>query len=48
MITLTIILLLLFVPPARRILSALLGGLLSVLGLAFLITRNPGGRHKGF
>ncbi len=48
MITLTIILLLLFVPPARRVLGALLGGLFSVLGLAFLITRNSGGRHKGF
>jgi hypothetical protein len=48
MVTLTVILILLFVPASRRILSGLLRGILAVLGVAFLITRNPGGRRTGF
>jgi hypothetical protein len=48
MITLTLILLLVFVPASRRILSGMILGALSLLGLAFLISRESGGRRRGF
>ena len=48
MITLTLILLLVFVPASRRILSGILFGAFSLLGLAFLISRESGGRRRGF
>jgi hypothetical protein len=47
MITLTIILLLIFIPASRRILSGLVSGILSLLGLAFLITRDTGRHRRG-
>jgi hypothetical protein len=47
MITLTLILQLIFIPASRRILSGLVSGILSLLGLAFLITTDTGRRRKG-
>jgi len=47
MITLTIILLLIFIPASRRILAGFVSGILSLLGLAFLVTRDTGRRRKG-
>jgi hypothetical protein len=47
MVTLTLIFLLIFVPAARRVLSGLIMGAFSLLGLAFLISRESGGRRKG-
>ncbi len=47
MVTLTVVLLLVFVPASRRILAGLLRGLFAVLGVAFLITRDGGGRRRG-
>ncbi len=47
MITLTLIALLIFVPSARGILGGLVSGIFSLLGLAFLISREPGGRRRG-
>jgi hypothetical protein len=47
MITLTIVFLLVFVPASRSIVSNLLRGILTVLGIAFLITRNSGGHRRG-
>jgi hypothetical protein len=47
MITLTIILLLIFIPASRRILAGLVSGILSLLGLAFFITRDTGRRRRG-
>jgi hypothetical protein len=47
MITLTIILLLIFIPASRRILAGFLSGILSLLGLAVLITRDTERRRKG-
>jgi hypothetical protein len=47
MITLTVILLLIFIPASRRILGGFVSGILSLLGLAFLITRDTGRRRKG-
>jgi hypothetical protein len=48
MITLTLILLLVFVPASRRVLSGMILGAFSLLGLAFLISRESGGRRRGF
>jgi len=47
MITLTIILLVIIVPESRRVLGGFASGILSLFGLAFLITRDTGRRHKG-
>jgi hypothetical protein len=47
MITLTVILLLMFVPTSRAVLRGLISGVLSLLGLAFLITSSAGGRRRG-
>lgn len=48
MVTLTIILLLLFVPVSRRILGGMLSAALAALGIAFVITRNASsGRRRG-
>jgi hypothetical protein len=47
MITLTLIALLIFVPPARSILGGFVSGIFSLLGLAFLISRESGGRRRG-
>jgi hypothetical protein len=47
MITLTVILLLIFVPASRAVLGELISGVLSLLGLAFLITSSTGGRRRG-
>jgi hypothetical protein len=47
MITLTLIALLVFVPTARGILGGFVSGIFSLLGLAFLIAREPSGRRKG-
>ena len=47
MITLTLILLLIFVPASRRVLAGMLLGAFSLLGLAFLISRESGGRRRG-
>jgi hypothetical protein len=48
MITLTVILVLVFVPASRCILSSVLWGIFAVLGVAFLITKDSGGRRRGF
>jgi hypothetical protein len=48
MITLTLFLLLVFVPASRRILSGMILGAFSLLGLAFLISRESGGRRRRF
>ncbi len=42
MITLTIIVLLVFVPASRRILGGIIASIFSLLGLAFFITRDAG------
>ena len=47
MITLTLIALLIFVPPARGILGGFVSGIFSLLGLAVFIPREPGGRGRG-
>lgn len=47
MITLTLILLLAFVPASRRVLSGMTLGAFSLLGLAFLILRESGGHRRG-
>lgn len=47
MITLTIILLLVFVPPFRRALSRMFWGLLAAVGIVFLIAPRSRSRHKG-
>ena len=47
MITLTLIALLIFVPSARGILGGFISGIFSLLGLAFLISRESGGRLRG-
>jgi hypothetical protein len=47
MVTLTIILLLILIPASRRILAGFVSGILSLLGLAFLVTRDTGRRRKG-
>jgi hypothetical protein len=41
-ITLTIIVLLVFVPASRRIFGGIIASILSLLGLAFFITRDAG------
>lgn len=48
MVTLTVILLLVFVPAFRRVFSGLIRGVFAVLGVAFLITRDSGDRRRGF
>ena len=48
MITLTLIALLIFVPSARGIMGGFISGIFSLLGLAFLISREPGARRRGF
>lgn len=48
MITLMVILVLVLVPASRRILASVLWGVFAVLGLAFLITKDGGGRRRGF
>jgi hypothetical protein len=47
MVTLTIIALLIFVPASRRFLAGFITGILGLLGLGSLITRNPGSRRRG-
>jgi hypothetical protein len=47
MFTSTIMLLLIFIPASRRILGGFVSGILSLLGLAFLVTRDTGRRRKG-
>jgi hypothetical protein len=47
MITLTLIALLIFVPSARGIMGGFISGIFSLLGLAFLISRELGGRRRG-
>jgi hypothetical protein len=47
MITLTLILLLIFVPASRRVLSGMILGAFSLLGLAYLVSRDSGGRRRG-
>ncbi len=47
MITLTLLALLIFVPSARGILGGFVSGIFSLLGLAFLISREPSGRRRG-
>lgn len=46
MITLTIILLLVFVPPFRRALSRMFWGLLTAAGIVFLIAPRSRPRHR--
>ena len=48
MITLTIILLLVFVPPFRRALSRMFWGVLAAVGIVFLIAPNLRPRRKGY
>lgn len=48
MVTLTVILLLVFVPASLAILWGLISGILSLLGLAFLITRSADARRRNF
>jgi hypothetical protein len=45
MFTLTLIALLIFVPATRSILRGLVSGIFSLLGLAFLISRDSGSRR---
>jgi hypothetical protein len=48
MVTLTIILLLLFIPASRRILGGMLSAVLAALGIAVFVTRNSSsGRRRG-
>jgi hypothetical protein len=47
MITLSIILLLVFVPESRRTLSRLLGGLLAAVGIVFLAARDSHAPRRG-
>ena len=47
MITLTIILLLVFVPPFRRALSRMFWGLFAAVGIVFLIAPRSGPRRRG-
>ena len=47
MITLTIIFLLIFVPTSRGVLRGFVSCIFSLLGLAFLVTRNSGDRRGG-
>jgi hypothetical protein len=48
MITLTIILLIVFVPPFRRALSRMLWGVFAAVGIVFLIAPRSRPRSKGF
>ena len=48
MITLSVLFLLIFVPGSRRMLFGFLRGIVAILTGAFLITRNSGGRRRGF
>ncbi|HUA24337.1 MAG TPA: hypothetical protein VMA54_09480 [Steroidobacteraceae bacterium] len=48
MITLTIILLLVFVPALRRPLFRMLCGILAAVGIVFLIAPDSRPRRKGF
>ena len=47
MITLTLIVLLIFVPASRSILGGFLKGIGALLGLAFLVSRDSVGRRRG-
>lgn len=47
MITLTIILLLVFVPPLRRALSRMFWGVFAAVGIVFLIAPSSRQRRKG-
>jgi hypothetical protein len=47
MITLTIILLLVFVPPFRRALSRMFWSVLAAVGIVFLIAPRSGPRRRG-
>ena len=46
MITLSVLLVLVFVPASRRILSSVLWGIFAALGVVFLITKDGGGRRR--
>ena len=46
MVTLTIIFIILFVPPARRILLRMLSALFGALGLMAFVTRNSSSPRK--
>ncbi len=48
MITMTVIFLMVLMPGFRRLMGGLTVGIFSVLGLAFMITRDSGGRRRGF
>jgi hypothetical protein len=48
MITLTIILLIVFVPPFRRALSRMLWGVFAAVGIVFMIAPRSRPRSKGF
>jgi hypothetical protein len=48
MITLTIILLIVFVPPFRRALSRMVWGVFAAVGIVFLIAPRSRPRSKGF
>jgi hypothetical protein len=47
MITLTLIWLLVFVPVSRRFLSGMILCALALLSLAFLVSKESGGRRRG-
>ena len=48
MITLTIILLLVFVPPFRQALSRMFWSVLAAAGIVFLVAPRSGPRRRGF
>lgn len=48
MFTLTVLLLLIFVPASRRLLIGLVNGVFALLGVAFLITKDSNRRRRGF
>jgi len=48
MITLSVLLLLIFVPASRRLFIGLVNGVFALLGVAFLITKDSNRRRRGF
>jgi hypothetical protein len=48
MITLSVLLLLIFVPASRRLFIGLVNGVFALLGIAFLITKDSNRRRRGF
>jgi cadmium resistance protein CadD (predicted permease) len=47
-VTLAVIFVLVLLPVSRRALRELLGAIFGLLGIAFLITKDAGGRRSGF